>query len=330
MDKYQNLYHTYKGLINNKLEEASDPGQPGPQELYLPVRYILSGGGKRIRPVLLIFCCEALGGNIERSLDAAAAIEILHNFTLVHDDIMDNADTRRGRETIHKKWNVNTAILAGDHMIGIAYDFLLNTNSERLKEIVKTFTNGIMEVCEGQSYDKEFESRKDISIGEYLVMIRKKTAVMLEAAAEIGGLIGNGDNASIDNLKNYAMNLGLAFQIQDDILDITGDEPDFGKKIGGDLLEGKKTYLLLKAFELVNDKTDRERIERIIQNNGVHEDEIGGIKNIYDKYGVIGAAQERVKYYTREAERNLDFLKDRCDEYEKLLWFSQMLLSRNF
>jgi geranylgeranyl diphosphate synthase, type II len=283
----------------------------------------------------MIFCCEAAGGKMIDALDASVAIEILHNFTLVHDDIMDNADTRRGRETIHKKWDPNTAILAGDYLIGIAYDFLLNTNSNRLKDILKTFTNGIKEVCEGQSYDKEFEKKPDVNIDEYLMMIGKKTAAMLEAAAVTGALIADADEKIILSFKMYARNLGFAFQIQDDLLDITGDETEFGKKIGGDLIEGKKTYLLLKALELVTEKKDREKLEFIILNNGIRNNNtslIAEIKNIFTDYNIIQSAKDEIKSYTEKAEDQIQFLNtpESKVHYEKLMWLSQMLLSRNF
>lgn len=228
MNKYYDRYINYKTQIDERLFNFIE--EEHPKSLYEPLKYILSGGGKRIRPMILIFCCEAIGGTIEDSIDAAVAIEILHNFTLVHDDIMDNADTRRGRATIHNKWDLNIAILAGDELIGLAYKSLLMTNSPNIGEIARVFTNGIIEVCEGQSYDKEFESRESVSVSEYLMMIRKKTSKLLETCAAVGAYIGNGSPEQVENLMNYAKNLGLAFQIQDDLLDITADENAFGKK----------------------------------------------------------------------------------------------------
>lgn len=282
--------------------------------------------------MMVLFCCEAVGGKFEDAMNASAALEMLHNFTLVHDDIMDNADSRRGRETVHKKWNSSVAILTGDQLIGLAYSYLSKTNSIRLDEITDIFTNGIIEVCEGQSYDKEFEARKDVTLDEYMMMIRKKTAKMLETSAAIGAIIGNADDVELNNIKNYAMNIGLAFQIQDDLLDVVADENEFGKKIGGDLVEGKKTFLLLKALESVKNPDDREKIMEIVLNNGLSEwDEIriSEIRNIYERHGVFESAQTEIENFTRLADEFLDTLPD-GDPKERLKWFSEMLMSRSF
>lgn len=330
MDNHSGIYSQYKKKIDEIL--AQQITREFPVTLYEPLKYLLSGGGKRIRPVLMIFCCEAAGGKMEDALYASVAIELLHNFTLVHDDIMDNADTRRGRETLHKKWNDNVAILSGDHLIGMAYMNLIKTNSGRINEIISSFTEGILEVCEGQSYDKEFEIRKDVTLNEYLMMIGKKTARMLETSAEVGALIGNGSKDRVYNLKSYASNLGIAFQILDDLLDISASEEELGKKIGGDLLEGKKTFLILKALELVKDSNDLKKIKSVIDNNGLKsgdENEILEIKNIYERSGVIEFAKNEIEKYTSRADKNLNSIPD-SDLKERLKWFSSMLMSRKF
>ena len=324
--KFTEKYNAYKDVIEKKLAAVCD--KPAPVNLYEPMRYILDGGGKRIRPMLLVLCCEAAGGDGNAALDAAAAIEILHNFTLVHDDIMDNADTRRGRVTIHKKWDRDTAILAGDGLIGFAYRMLLLTKSPRIQEVAKSFTEAIIEVCEGQSWDKEFETRKSVSIDEYITMIDKKTSELLKCCAEIGGLIGGGNDDEIKALKEYALNTGLAFQIQDDLLDIIADEKKFGKKIGGDLREGKKTYLLLKALETAADADDRNLLNGVIENKGVKsEEDIVKIKAVYEKYGVLDDASAKVEEYTNKANESLKRIKD-SEAKEMLGWFSEMLLTR--
>lgn len=328
----KNQFSAFSGYKNNVDEILSDAiKKDAPVTLYEPLKYILSAGGKRIRPILVILSCEAAGGKMEDALYASVAMELLHNFTLVHDDIMDNADTRRGRETIHKKWNENVAILSGDHLIGMAYMNLLNTKSGRINEIVRAFTEGILEVCEGQSFDKEFEVRKDVTIDEYIMMIGKKTAKMLETSALVGALIGNGNEEQISNLKNYALNLGLAFQILDDLLDINSTEEELGKKIGGDLVEGKKTFLLLKATELVTEESDFNKIENIIIKNGLENNEykIQEIKNIYEKYGVIDFAKKEIEKYTLLADRYLNTFPDGVSK-DKLNLFSNMLMSRSF
>ncbi len=329
MEKFLKKYNEYKKKIDEKVNSLVELKEP--KSLYDPVNYVLSGGGKRIRPIITLFACESVGGNIEDALDAGAAIEVLHNFTLVHDDIMDNADTRRGNETVHKKWNVNTAILAGDNLIAIAYKSLLRTKALRIEKIVEEFTEGVVEVCEGQSYDKDFEIESDVTIDKYLMMIQKKTAKLIEVSAVMGAIIGGGSDEQIENIRNFAINSGLAFQIQDDLLDIIADEKEFGKKIGGDLIEGKRTYLLLKSLEVVNKKEDRERIEKIVKNSGIkenHEEEIEAIKKIYYDYGVIDAAKEAVESFTSKAD---NYIKDVHAEHQELLkGFSQMLLERNF
>jgi len=328
MKKFLEKYTEYKEKIDEKINSLVIEKEP--KSLYDPVNYVLSGGGKRIRPIILLFACESVGGNINDALDAGAAIEVLHNFTLVHDDIMDNADTRRGNETVHKKWNINTAILAGDNLIAIAYKSLLRTKALGIEEIVKEFTEGVVEVCEGQSYDKDFEQENDVTIDKYLMMIQKKTAKLIEVSAVMGAIIGGGSEKQIENIRRFAINSGLAFQIQDDLLDIIADEKEFGKKIGGDLIEGKKTYLLLKSLEVVNRKEDRERIEMIVKNSGIKENEqqeITRIKKIYYDYGVIEAAKKEVESFTSKAD---ECIKDFDPKYQEMLkGFSQMLLERN-
>ena len=330
MTNHLNKYLQYKKSVDEIL--SGSVKKQIPETLYDPLRYVLNSGGKRIRPVMIMFSCEAAGGKAEDALNAGVAIEMLHNFTLVHDDIMDNADTRRGNPTVHKKWNDNVAILTGDHLIGMAYSYLLKTKSDRLDEIVKTFTEGIIEVCEGQSFDKEYEDRKDVTLDEYMMMISKKTAKMLETSAVVGALIGNGSNELVENVRNYAANIGLAFQIQDDLLDITADETEFGKKIGGDLVEGKKTYLLIKAMEVVSEKKDRSKILNIVNKTGLSPDDteaISEIKSIYNNYGVIESAQKEIERYTELAYSNLNNLPD-SESKENLRWFAEMLMGRSF
>lgn len=330
METHYNVYLNYKKRIDDILLSSID--KLNPESLYLPLKYILSSGGKRIRPMMLIFSCEAFGGKAEEALYASAAVEMLHNFTLVHDDIMDNAHTRRGLETVHEKWNNNIAILSGDHLIGLAYSYLLKTKSSRLNDIIKAFTEGIIEVCEGQSYDKEFEIRKHVTLKEYMMMISKKTGKMLETSSVIGALIGGADISQIEKVRSYAANIGQAFQIQDDLLDIVADEHELGKPIGGDLIEGKKTYLLIRAMEVVTDSRDRSKIEEIITNDGFSSKEISKIweiKDIYKKHGVIDSALKEIEHYTNLANKCLDSLPE-GEHKERLSWFSNMLMSRSF
>jgi len=324
---YKERYTVYKDIIDEKLNNIIEKNIP--RGIYEPLKYILSGGGKRIRPVLLMFSCEAVGGNYSDTVDAAVSVEMLHNFTLIHDDIMDNADKRRGKETIHKKWDRDVAILSGDALLGLAYNTLLKTKSDNIRKITQAFTEGIIEVCEGQGFDKEFEIKKNVSLEEYLMMINKKTSQLLVSCVRMGALIGNAIENSIKCLVNYAENIGLAFQIQDDLLDITADETKFGKKIGGDLREGKKTYLLLKALDVVKEKKDKVILESIITNKGLQNDaEILKVKEIYEKYGIIESAKNEIEKYTSKANEFLNELKNE-DKKNSLKWFSDMLLSRS-
>jgi geranylgeranyl diphosphate synthase type II len=288
----------------------------------------MQGGGKRIRPLMVFFSCEAFGGSVEQSLDAAVAIEILHNFTLVHDDIMDNADTRRGKETIHKKWTVNEAILVGDELIGLSYRSLLRTKSGRIDEIVRAFTDGVIEVCEGQALDKEYETADDVTLNDYVIMIRKKTAELLKTSAIIGSIISGANSEQIETITNYSKYLGLAFQVQDDLLDVVANEKEFGKKIGGDILEKKKTYLYLKSLEL-SDDIDRKKLKDIYSNGAAGQDKIDGIVNIYKNSGAIEFAKKDIRNYTLRANGYLSNISN-TGARKRLEKFSEMLLKRNY
>ena len=320
-------YDYYKNQIDSKLINFVNTSEP--KSLYEPVKYVLAGGGKRIRPILTIFCCEAFGGKHENAVDAAIAMEVLHNFTLVHDDIMDNADTRRGRDTVHIKWDRDTAILAGDQLVAMAYNSLLKSDSKNIKLIAKIFTDTIEDVCEGQSYDKDFEKRNFVTEEEYILMIRKKTAKLLEGCAMIGAVLGGADESGIEAVRKFSEYTGLAFQIQDDLLDITGDEASFGKRIGGDVSEGKKTFLLVKAFNEIKCSGDKTLILKIWNKEKEinNEDFIKLIKSIYIKYGIMDSAVKEIERYTNLANLSLEQLK--LEEGKELLrWFSNMLLNR--
>jgi len=310
------------------LSHYSEDNSKYPYSLYDPLNYIMQGGGKRIRPLMVFFSCEAFGGSIEKSVDAAVAIEILHNFTLVHDDIMDNADTRRGKETIHKKWSVNEAILVGDELIGLSYRSLLRTKSERIGEIVKTFTDGVIEVCEGQALDKEYETADDVKLNDYFIMIRKKTAELLKTSAIIGSIIAGANSEQIETITNYSKYLGLAFQVQDDLLDVVANEQEFGKKIGGDILEKKKTYLYLKSLEL-SDVSNRKRLKDFYSNGAPGQDKINEIIKIYKSSGAIDYAKKDIQNYTLEANSYLLNITN-PEARNRLEKFSEMLLKRNY
>ncbi|MBK8946817.1 MAG: polyprenyl synthetase family protein [Ignavibacteriae bacterium] len=297
-----------------------------PKSLYEPCDYIIKSGGKRLRPFLVILSANAVNANSTSVLNAAVAVELFHNFTLVHDDIMDNADKRRGRETLHIKYDVNTAILAGDNLMAIAYKSLLKDCKKNGISAVEDFTYGLIEVCEGQSLDKDFELRRKVSIEEYLVMISKKTAALAETCCSIGAKLGGGSTAEINSLRNFGKYLGLAFQIQDDLLDIVADEIEFGKKIGGDLIEGKKTYLLLNALEKAKGN-NLKLIQKVIDEKGIKQSEVLIYKNLYQELGVIEDASNEVKKYTSLALKQLKNIKNENAKIT-LQWLANSLTDR--
>jgi geranylgeranyl diphosphate synthase type II len=299
-----------------------------PQTLYSPAKYVLVAGGKRIRPVITLLACEAVGGEPNNALHAGAGIEILHNFTLVHDDIMDHAETRRGRLTVHKKWDENVAILSGDALLAFAYRALLRTKSTRIHEISKIFTEGVVTICEGQSLDKEFETRHRVHVNEYLMMIEKKTGKLVSIAAQVGALIGNASVSDLEALGRFGAYVGRAFQIQDDLLDIVADEKEFGKTIGGDLVEGKKTFLLLEALRRA--KGDQKKmLQRIFTKGGVPRKQIPAFRLIYEETGAIESAKKRIENDIAEAKNQLSTLPASAAR-ETLRWMTDKLLNRKF
>ncbi|MDZ7623083.1 MAG: polyprenyl synthetase family protein [Ignavibacteriaceae bacterium] len=323
MDKYIKLYEAERLKINKILSLALKDRNP--ISLYEPGSYILNSGGKRLRPLLVLLSAKAVGGKFKNAYNAAAAVEMLHNFTLVHDDIMDNADKRRGRLTLHKKYDHNTAILAGDSLLSIAYEFLLKDCNGNAKEVISSFTHGLIEVCEGQSLDTDFELRKNVSLSEYIVMIKKKTAAMAEMCCRIGALLGGGTKAQVTALGNYGLNLGIAFQIQDDLLDISADEKEFGKTIGGDLVEGKKTFLFLEALEKSKGE-DRKKLLKVIEKKGIRRNQVSGYKMIYEKLGVLDDARREIRNYTQSALRSINSLNEENKKIFK--WLADSLIYR--
>jgi len=295
--------------------------------VYEPIRFVVSSGGKRLRATLLMLSCEAVGGNTDDALNAAAAIEMLHNFTLVHDDVMDNAPLRRGRPTVHKKWDENVAILAGDEMIGLAYEALLKTPAQSIPGVADIFTRALVEVCEGQGLDKEFECRTDVTLPEYLRMIRKKTARIIAAACEIGAVIGRGSRGQVAALRMFGDHLGMAFQMKDDLLDVTGEEKDFGKAIGSDILEKKKTVLLLTAISKVGG-ADRKYLKHVSSQRNGRRVDIGRVRDIYERHGIIDSAERGVRRRTAAAQRALGRLPG-SGAREVLHWLSGKMSERN-
>ncbi len=294
--------------VSQALRDLDLPAEPA--GLYDPVRYVLDGGGKRIRPVLVLLTAEAYGGADARSraLPAALAVETFHNFTLVHDDIMDHAPTRRGRPTVHERWDEPTAILAGDLMMGLAYDLLAQTDGADLARLARAFYRMVARLCEGQSLDLQFEARDAVSVDEYLDMIDRKTGALLELSFELGGLVGGADDDALVSLRCAGHALGRAFQIQDDLLDLTAESDGWGKAIGGDLVEGKKAYLSLRAVEWAEGE-ERTWLARAVH-GGLSPDEVREARDRMARLGVLDDATEAVGRYVADGEAALGTLPD--------------------
>ena len=323
-ESFSFLYERERKKVEKILVEAFKDRKP--DSLYKPVKYILSTGGKRLRPLLVILSTKAVGGNFSDVYNASVAVELLHNFTLVHDDIMDNADKRRGMLTLHKKYDDSTAILAGDGLLSVAYEYLLKDCNGKTKEVISAFTKGLIEVCEGQSLDKDFETTDNVTIDKYKLMIMKKTAAMFEMCCTVGALLGGGSPKEIKAVSLFGKNIGIAFQIQDDLLDISGDEKKFGKKVGGDLIEGKKTFLFIKALSKAKGN-DKKKLIKVIKNNGIKPQKVNMYKHLYEKLGVIENAKAEIKFYTNRALRSLKALKKE-DDKEIFSWLANSLIKR--
>ena len=299
-----------------------------PKELYLPIGYALESGGKRIRPALVLMACELFGGDKERAVGAAMAIEVFHNFTLLHDDIMDNAETRRNRLTVHKKWDANTAILSGDAMMIKSYEFLEQTPVDSWSKIFPIFTRTALEVCEGQQYDMNFELCEEVTLDEYFNMIRLKTAVLLGAALQIGAILGGASNDDAQNLYDFGIAIGIAFQLRDDYLDTYGNENTFGKRIGGDILCGKKTFLLINALQ--NSEIEgQDKIKKVLMDKTISEQEkIDIIASIYNKLRIPSLCEEAMADYYHRALESLSKISGHKIEKEPFTRLAQQLMGR--
>jgi geranylgeranyl diphosphate synthase, type II len=270
-----------------------------PANLYEPIEYIMSIGGKRLRPMLVILAAQLYGKPVESVIDAAVGVEVFHNFTLMHDDIMDQAPIRRGKKTVHNVWDINTAILSGDTMMVLAYDHLLRSRSSNIVDILHTFNQTAREVCEGQQYDMDFEKRGDVTIEEYMEMIRLKTSVLMAAALKIGALYADAPADDLDNLYRFGEKIGLAFQLKDDLLDVFGEESKFGKQTGNDIITNKKTYLLVRCLEDAS-KDDREELKKWLQIHDQPEEKITAVTAIYRKYEIPEKTNQLIDELYRE------------------------------
>ncbi len=300
-----------------------------PEELYQPIGYALESGGKRIRPMLTLMACELFGGTRDEALPAALAIEVFHNFTLLHDDVMDCADVRRGRPTVHRKWDTNTAILSGDAMMIKAYEFLQQLPSDKLLAVLPIFTETALQVCEGQQYDVNFERCEGVSFDNYFEMIRKKTAVLLAAALKIGAIVGGATETDAQNLYNFGIEIGLAFQLRDDYLDAFGDEKTFGKRIGGDILVGKKTFLLITALHRADDEL-RAKIKQTLADYRLPDDEkIATITATYQQLGVLKICEEQVNERYQQALAALKQISGAKNSLQPFITLAAKLMGRD-
>ncbi len=285
--------------FNNLLHNLDFP--TAPDGLYEPIVYTLASGGKRLRPQLVLLGSQLFDGQEQDVQPAALAIEVFHNFTLLHDDVMDKADVRRGRPTVHVKWNENTAILSGDQMLIEAYKLLSQVSEDKLPRVLQLFNQMATAICEGQQYDMDFESREDVAIDEYIQMIRLKTAVLLGYALRIGAYIAGADDQQQQSLFDYGINIGLAFQIQDDLLDVYGDPATFGKAIGGDILCGKKTFMLLTAFKKASSEIRQELQQTLLRTDMTNNEKISAVTAVYDMLNVRQDAEKFIQHYTDNA-----------------------------
>ncbi|WP_295772540.1 polyprenyl synthetase family protein [uncultured Mucilaginibacter sp.] len=299
-------------LIEDAVGKLSYPVTPA--ELYEPITYILSIGGKRMRPALLLMACDMFGGDVKKAISPALAIEVFHNFTLVHDDIMDNAPLRRGQATVHEKWNPNTGILSGDVMLVEAYKLMMQVDDSILRQVLEIFSNTAIGVCEGQQFDMNFEQQTHVQIDDYINMIRLKTAVLLGGALNIGALIGGASAEDAKLLYTFGEQLGIAFQLQDDILDVYGDPEKFGKQVGGDIISNKKTFLLIKALELAGESEKLELDNWLNSNDFDTAAKVTAVTSVYNSLNIRQQAEEAMHHYAAigfEALNNLSVSEDK-------------------
>jgi len=314
-------------IITSELEKINWNKEP--KGLYEPIGYVLSMGGKRIRPALALMACNLFSEDVQPAVNTALGLEIFHNFTLLHDDIMDRADVRRGQQTVHKKWNDNTAILSGDVMQIASYQFVAKTPAKQLKPVLDLFSQTAAEICEGQQYDVDFESRDDVKAEEYLEMIRLKTAVLLGCALKCGALIGGAGEEDAQNLYDFGINIGLAFQLKDDLLDVYGDEVTFGKKIGGDILCNKKTYMLIRALELATgyDAVALQYWLHISDEKSL-DDKITAVTSLFIRLGVNTICEDKMHEFYTKAIANLEKVTVLDNNKQELRKLAEKLMFR--
>jgi len=318
--------YQYQEFISAYLESQYETKEP--RNLYEPVHYILKLGGKRIRPVLTLMSAEVFDADYKLALPAALAVEVFHNFSLIHDDIMDDAPLRRGNETVHEKWNTNTAILSGDAMLILAYQYFEKYNTDVFRDLAKLFSKTALEVCEGQQYDVDFETRDDVTIDQYLKMIEYKTAVLVGASMKMGAIVAETSAENANLIYDFGLNLGLAFQLQDDYLDAFGNPETFGKQIGGDIIENKKTYLYLKAIEFANSDEKEQLLHLFSIQPEDNSAKIASVKEIFNSSGASSATQKAIQDYTLKAFETLRNISIDNEKKDILRSFGENLMGR--
>ena len=316
----------YQEFVSKYLQSQLEIKEP--KNLYEPIQYILGLGGKRIRPVLTLMSAEVFDVSYEKALPAALAVEVFHNFSLVHDDIMDDAPLRRGNVTVHEKWNINTGILSGDAMLILAYQYFEAYEAVIFRDLAKLFSKTALEVCEGQQWDVDFETRIDVTVPEYLKMIEYKTAVLVAAAMKMGAIIAETSAENANLIYDFGLNLGIAFQLQDDYLDAFGNPATFGKQVGGDIIENKKTYLYLKGMEFANGVDKQELADLFSIQMEDNEAKIAQVKEIFVNSGAAKATQQAIEEYTYKAFETLEKMDINAEKKSILRAFGEGLMGR--
>ena len=301
-----------------------------PASLYEPVKYVLSCGGKRIRPVLMLLCYNMYKENPTDIMMQALGVETYHNFTLLHDDLMDNADVRRSHETVHKRWNANTAILSGDTMYMLAFQLMQQCDNIHLVEVMRLFTETAIEIGEGQQFDMEFETRNDVTEDEYIEMIRLKTSVLLACALKIGAVMGDASQEDADLLYRFGEQIGLAFQLQDDLLDVYGDPEVFGKAIGGDITSNKKTYMLINALNLANDAQRAELIRWIEAKEFDRQEKVAAVTRLYDEIGIRQLCEEKIRVCFEKGMQLFEQVSVSPERKEELRRYVAEMMNRQY
>ena len=320
-------FEEYLAKVNGAISAIPYPAEPS--QLYQPIAYTMALGGKRLRPVLTLMACEAMGGEADAALNAAVGLELFHNFTLLHDDVMDKAAVRRGQPTVHRRWNENVAILSGYAMLTLATQYVARVDAAVLQPVLEVFNTTAMEIYEGQQWDMDYELRAEVTEADYIEMIRLKTSVLLGCACKVGAIIAGADEANANALYEVGQNLGLAFQLQDDVLDVWGDEATFGKEIGGDIMNNKKTYLLINALNRAQGDDLGELRRWITDEYAMRQEKVPAVRAIYERLGLRQLAQEAIAAYTQKALDGLAQVDMDDDARKEFAEFINRLVNRS-